>query len=221
MSVPGVDIQAVCATDMRTASIVLLYILSLSVAGYGIIGYSLIPIGALVHPDMKTDFVAHSLGVYLHVFAAAVALLLGPFQFSTRLRRDRKQVHRWMGRLYLGLGVLIGGLSGLYIAQFAYGGIVARLGFGTLAMCWLYTGWRAFHAIRHRAIDEHRKWMVRNFALAFGAVMLRLYIPVSMVAGADFSVAYPVIAWVCWVPNLVVAEWLFNSAHNKVSQPML
>jgi len=199
---------------MHATSKALILFLSLGVAAYAVIGYGVMPLGALVHPDMKADFVAHPLGVYLHVFAAAVALFLGPFQFSARLRRTRTQLHRWMGRVYLGVGVLVGGLSGLYISQFAFGGPVARLGFAALAVCWLYTGWRAFLAIRSGAIEEHRRWMVRNFSLALGAVMLRLYIPASVLAGADFAVAYPVIAWLCWLPNLLVAEWAFNTLYR-------
>lgn len=198
---------------MRFTGKLLLGFLSLGVAAYAALGYGLLPIGALVHPDMKGGFVAHPAGVYLHVFAAAVALLLGPFQFSARLRRTRTHLHRWMGRLYLGVGVLLGGLSGLYIAQFAYGGMVARLGFASLAVCWLYTGARAYLAIRGRAVDEHRKWMVRNFSLSFAAVMLRLYVPASVAAGIEFAVAYPVIAWLCWLPNLLVAETI-NSASR-------
>jgi uncharacterized membrane protein len=119
-----------------------------------------------------------------------------------------------MGRVYLGAGVLIGGLSGLYIARFAFGGPVARLGFAALAVCWLYTGMRAFQAIRSGAIDEHRKWMVRNFSLAFAAVMLRLYIPSSVLAGVDFAIAYPIIAWLCWLPNLLVAEWICRTSRD-------
>jgi uncharacterized membrane protein len=197
----------------------LICFLSLGVAAYAALGYSVMPLGALVHPDMKADFVAHPAGVYLHVFAAALALLLGPLQFSARLRQNRIHLHRWMGRVYLGLGVLVGGFSGLYISQFAYGGLVAKLGFATLAVCWLYTGWRAYLAIRHRAIDDHRKWMVRNFSLAFAAVMLRLYIPASVAVGVDFAVAYPIIAWLCWLPNLLVVEWIVNKAHHGSGQP--
>ena len=114
--------------------------------------------------------------------------------------------------MYLGAGVLVGGVSGLYLSWFAFGGPVARLGFATLAVGWLYTGARAYVAIRNRRIDEHRRWMVRNFALAFAAVMLRLYVPASVVAGADFGVAYSVIAWLCWVPNLIVAEAIVNAS---------
>lgn len=98
-------------------------------------------------------------------------------QFSSRLRRADLELHRWAGRLYLGVGVLVGGVSGLYISQFAFGGPVAGVGFAALAVCWLHTGARAFTAIRRRAVKEHRRWMVRNFSLSFAAVTLRLYIP--------------------------------------------
>lgn len=184
-----------------------LVLLSFGVALYAVLGYSLVPLGGLVHPDMRPGFVAHPAAVYLHVFAAALALLLGPAQFWNRLRRERPALHRWLGRVYLGGGVLVGGLSGLYIAQFAFGGPVARLGFAALALCWLYTGSRAYLAIRAGQVATHRRWMIRNFALSCAAIMLRLYIPASVLLGVEFVVAYAVIAWLCWVPNLLVAEW--------------
>jgi hypothetical protein len=56
--------------------------------------------------------------------------------------------------------------------------------------------------------------MVRNFSLALAAVTLRLYIPAFVIAGADFAIAYPVIAWLCWVPNLFIAEWRFNASRT-------
>lgn len=203
---------------MRLTGLLLLSVLALGVAGYAVVGYSVMPLGSLVHPEMKSDFVVHPVGVYCHVFASAVALLLGPFQFSARLRRTRLRLHRWMGRVYLGVGVLLGGLSGLYLAAFAFGGPAASLGFAALALCWLYSGWRAYLAIRRGLIDEHRKWMVRNFSLAFAAVTLRLYLPAALVAGVDFAVAYPVIAWLCWLPNLLAAEWLCKTAYQPLSQ---
>ncbi|MBL8384643.1 MAG: DUF2306 domain-containing protein [Burkholderiales bacterium] len=160
---------------------------------------------------MQPDFSAHPAGVYTHVFAAALALLLGPLQLSARLRRARPGLHRWTGRAYLGIGVLVGGASGLYIAQYAFGGPWARLGFAALAACWLASGWLAYRAIRAGDIDAHRRWMMRNFALSFAAVMLRLYIPASLAAGVDFATAYRIVAWICWLPNLAVAEWLIRS----------
>ena len=200
---------------MRSISNGLLYFLTLGVAGYAVFAYGFLPLGSLVHPDMKANFLAHSTGIYTHAFASIVALTLGPFQFSTRLRQKNTNVHRWLGRTYLTVGVLLGGLSGLYLSQYAFGGSVAQLGFAALAVLWLYTGLRAYLAVRRGAIAEHRKWMVRNFSLTFAAVTLRLYLPASMAAGVEFSLAYSIIAWLCWVPNLALAEWLYNTAHNK------
>jgi uncharacterized membrane protein len=142
-----------------------------------------------------------------------LTLALGPFQFLPRLRNRHQNVHRWMGRFYL-FGVLAGGVGGLYLALFSYGGLITHLGFGALAVLWLATGLLAYRAIRARRIEVHRQWMTRNFALTFAAVMLRLWIPASEAAGISFDVAYPVVAWLCWVPNLVVAEGLFLAARR-------
>jgi len=204
---------------MRLASFVALVLLSLGVVAYAVGVYGLMPLGALVHPDMRATFQAHPIGIYAHVSASVVALALGPFQFSSRLRASRIQLHRWSGRAYLGVGVLLGGLSGLYMSLHAFGGVISRLGFGCLALAWLFTGLRAFLAIRARDVASHRLWMVRNFALTFAAVMLRLYLPASMVTGVAFELAYPVIAWLCWLPNVVLAEVLFNRTHNPSLQP--
>jgi hypothetical protein len=54
--------------------------------------------------------------------------------------------------------------------------------------------------------------MIRSFALTFAAVTLRLYLPASQIAGMPFPAAYSAIAWLCWVPNLLVAEWFIRAA---------
>ncbi len=205
---------------MRLARFVVLVVLSLAVAGYAIAVYGFLPVGALVHPDMRATFAAHPVGIYAHVFGAAVALALGPFQFSSTLRDRRPVLHRRIGRLYLGVGVLVGGLAGLFMAFHAFGGLPSRLGFACLAVAWLFSGSRAYLAIRARDFTAHRRWMVRNFALTFAAVTLRLYLPASVALGAAFDVAYPIIAWLCWLPNLIAAELLFNrTTHPIIERP--
>lgn len=178
----------------------------LGVAAYGFYAYAFMPMGSAVHPDMRDAFVSNATAIYIHVFAGVLALALGPLQFSGGIRQGLPALHRWGGRIYLGVGVLAGGLAGLYIARHAHGGVVSAAGFSLLALLWLYTGLRAWLSIRAGDIAGHRKWMVRNFSLTLAAVTLRLYIPVSVMAGIEFVVAYQVIAWLCWVPNLVVAE---------------
>lgn len=193
----------------------LLYFLSIGVAGYAVIAYLVFPLGSLVHPEMQANFELNRVGIYTHVFASAVALFLGPFQFSAFIRKNYLNLHRWVGRIYLVVGVLVGGLSALYMSFFAFGGVVAEFGFAMLGIIWLYTGLKAFLAVRQGDISEHRKWVIRNFSLTLAAVTLRLYLPASMVAGIEFSMAYPVIAWLCWVPNLLLAECKIYGLHKK------
>lgn len=181
-------------------------LLCLLVSAYAAFVYGVLPFGSLVHPDMREAFQANALAIRMHVFASLAALALGPLQFSERLRRARPRLHRIAGRLYLGIGVGVGGLSALYLSQHAHGGAIGRAGFALLALAWLYTGLQGYRAIRRGDVAAHREWMSRNFALTFAAVTLRLYLPLSVALGVPFDLAYPAIAWLCWVPNLVAVH---------------
>lgn len=199
---------------MKTLGWLLIALLSLLVAVVALASYTLLPLGANLPDVMRLSFLSHKTVVYTHIFSAVIALLLGPVQLLPAVRRRFPKFHRVCGRLYLGVGVLIGGTAGLYMSAFAFGGPVAKAGFAGLAVSWLYTGWRAFQTIRQGRVDEHRRWVLRNFALTFAAVMLRLYLPLSGVAGIAFGQAYPFIAWLCWVPNLVFVERVFNRRRS-------
>lgn len=160
--------------------------------------------------QQKAVYTAHMTMLITHIIASMLAILIGPFQFLPGIRKGRwLKVHRWLGRSYM-LSILFGGVSGLYMAQFAHGGIISEAGFGTLAILWLYSGYRAYRHIRNKDLEAHRQWMIRNYALTFAGVMLRVWAPVSVGLGADFTTAYVIIAWACWVPNLFVAEWMIR-----------
>lgn len=163
--------------------------------------------------ELAPSLHAHGFALTLHIVGAIVTLVVGPFQFLTRLRNRHLRVHRILGRLYL-LGVLAGGLGGLYyLAAFSYGGLTTHVAFGSLAVVWLATGVLAYRMARTRQIVEHRRWMIRNFALTFAAVTLRLWLPGLEISGVSFDIAYPIVAWLCWVLNLAVAEILIRASQ--------
>ena len=158
--------------------------------------------------QQKMVYTAHMTMLILHIVGAMLAILIGPFQFLPGIRKGRLlKVHRWLGRTYL-LSILVGGVGGLYMAQFAYGGLITQSGFATLATLWLYSGFMAYKHIRNKDLEQHREWMTRNYALTLAGVMLRVWAPLSDAVGIDFLVAYRVIGWLCWVPNLLVAQWI-------------
>ncbi len=165
----------------------------------------------------RETFAAH-LPIFLaHVLGGTVALVLGPWQFWTRLRDRRLKLHRWLGRVYL-VAILVGGAAGLYMAAFAFGGLPARIGFAGLAVMWLTTGVMAYRRVRQGDYEAHREWMIRNYALTFAAVTLRLWLPLLMLLGFPFVTAYTSVAWLAWVPNLIAVE-LYIAGRKAKRKP--
>lgn len=197
----------------KTLPWVLIALLATLVGVYPI--YYIIAAGS--HPGLLQSkspaLLAHQVylaAFYTHIIFGGIAILIGWIQFSQKLRLRNVRLHRTVGKIYV-LSVALSSLAALSIAGWATGGWVSGLGFAMLAAVWLYTDFRAYFSIRRLAIDEHRDWMVRNYALTLAAVTLRIYLPLATAAmHIDFVPAYKVIAWMCWVPNMVVAEILVS-----------
>ncbi|MFJ6385058.1 DUF2306 domain-containing protein [Kitasatospora sp. NPDC092039] len=154
----------------------------------------------------RATYLSHQVPLGIHVFGAVTALALGPWQFSGRLRARLPRWHRRIGATYL-LACLVGGVGALWLAPVAYGGALSGAGFAGLAAAWLVTGGAGLRAVLDGRVADHRRWMIRSFALTSAAVTLRLMLLAATTAGLDFRASYTAIAWLCWVPNLVLACW--------------
>lgn len=142
----------------------------------------------------------------LHITAASFALAFGSIQIIPAVRKRYLNVHRWLGRLYA-LAVLCGGLSGFLIA-FHIDGVIGTVGFAVLAVIWLITTGQAVRLARAHQVPAHRRWMICSFALTFAAVTLRLQLAVFIFGvGMSYEQVYPLLAWSCWVPNIIFALW--------------
>ena len=53
--------------------------------------------------------------------------------------------------------------------------------------------------------------------MTLAAVTLRIYLPLSQIAGIPFEEAYPAISWMCWVPNLIFVEWFMIEKTRKAA----
>lgn len=173
----------------------------------------------LLHPPQTTAQALHNpLGVpwlFIHIAGAVTALVLGSLQFLPALRRGAGPPHRWIGRVYV-LGCLVGGAAGLILAPGSSAGPIASAGFGSLALLWIAVnllGWRA--AVQGRFV-QHRRWMIRSWALTLAAVTLRLYLPLVIALDLPFLPWYRAIAFLAWVPNLIAAElWLRRTVRSR------
>lgn len=202
-------------TMLRKLGWSMMTVTSLLVAAYALV---LLFVPDLRPPLLREHMATHALALYLHLGGAAIAMAAGPFQMNRRLRTRFTRVHRLTGRFYVA-GVLIGGLGSLPLALASQGGVIAHAGFLALGVLWIGTTAEGFRRILRRDIEGHRRSMVRSWALTFAAVTLRFYLPGSILLDLPYQAAYAVIAWLCWVPNALVAELYLLRRRTPVRTP--
>ncbi len=156
-------------------------------------------------PAQLDNFSQRRVALSLHAFGGAIALLAGPLQFVPGFRGRNWNRHRFLGWIYCG-AVLLGWCASLWIAPHAQTGWIASAGFLALGAAWIVTTGLAVRFILRGDAIRHRRWMIRSFALTAAAITLRMYLPVIFVFHWPFSIGYPAIAWLCWVPNAVGVE---------------
>jgi uncharacterized membrane protein len=174
-----------------------------------VVGYAvgLLWVPGLRPPFLQARIAEAPLAVFGHIAAGAIALAIGPFQLSSRLRTRRLQLHRWMGRAYM-ISVVTGGVAAIALARMSMGGVPAHVGFGLLGVLWVFTALLAYQRIKVYDIADHRRWMIRSYSLAFAAVTFRIYLAIGLeMLRLPIDQVYPTVTWLCWVPNLIVAEW--------------
>lgn len=155
-------------------------------------------------------------GFYIHIISGGLALLIGWLQFNDNLRTRNAKFHKTIGKVYL-ISVLMSAVAAFCIAFYATGGIIASLGFISLALIWFFSTMDAYLSIRNGKVHRHQKMMIYSYAACFAAVTLRIWLPLLNAYYGDFTTAYRIVAWVCWVPNILVAFIIINKKFNTES----
>jgi hypothetical protein len=187
--------------------------LSVGIAVYAM-RYAAVPANIWLGVD---EGIRHTIGLVpvqalAHMIFGPIALFAGAFQFLPQLRTRRPRLHRWTGRIYM-IACLISGAGALATAPFASGGPIAGFGFGLLAICWLTSNIGGWRAALQRRFNDHRIWMRFSYAMTFGAVTLRLQIPIGMMflGFHSYTEMSPWLAYTAWIPNVIVVAlytWL-------------
>jgi len=128
----------------------------------------------------------------------ACALLLGPMQFSDRLRRRFTKFHRVVGRFYVA-GVFAAAPLGFYIQHFEerLGGTRSfSFAAATDAALWMFTPAIALIFILRGNVQQHRQWMTRSFAVAIVFLEVRVVGGVTGWENLSQSVSETIV-WMC------------------------
>jgi hypothetical protein len=205
----------------------------LIVLGLVTVGMVVYLLSAYVPPDMGTSRIPprstlHYVLLVTHIFTAAVAALAGIMQFWPWLRSRHPAVHRWSGRAYFFLGVFPSSIVAIPVAVLGPFGSANQAALVMLDVLWIITGVAGYRAIRQRRYADHRRWMIRNYALTFGAIASRFWIPVMVLAtvpqatsvaygGDTAAIGHDIAsgsAWLGLAVNLLIAEYYIQRRYG-------
>lgn len=146
---------------------------------------------------------------FVHVYMSLWALLAGFTQFSGTIREYYPKLHRIFGYIYVTDVILVTGPAGLLMGFYANGGVPSKISFVTLAILWITFTATALVKVRNRDYLAHRNFMIRSYALTLSAVTLRAW-KWSITNSFELPPmdVYRAVAWLGWVPNLAIAEFL-------------
>lgn len=166
----------------------------------------------------KQDYVGNPIwkaAFYIHVFSAVIALLAGFSQFSSYVLHQHRALHRLFGKLYVATILLINVPAGMILAVYANGMLPGRVAFVLLDSLWFWFTLKAYLCARRRDIVQHKRYMIRSYALTFSAITLRTW---KLILSNSFDLdpvqLYMMDAWLGFVPNLLVAEWIIRSRRR-------
>jgi uncharacterized membrane protein len=172
---------------------------------------------------LDAGFSRHATLTLAHILPGLAFVALGPFQFMPILRRRRPALHRWAGRVFV-LAALIVGVTALGMSpQMAIGGALETAATFTFGAIFLYSLVRGFTAIRARRVAEHRRWMIRAYAvgLAVGAVrpIVGIFFATSRLTGLTPRDFFGIAFWLGFTLSLAAAEtWIRKGAIGKPTQ---
>lgn len=211
---PGRKVKNLCAS--RTA----LGVVGVLSAGVALFSYRYLLNVGFRPPTILANLFA-KLWLNVHIAGAATALLIGPLNYVGIIRRRFPMAHRWIGRTYI-CSCLLGAVGGAVIAFGTFAGPIAVSGFFLLDACWIVANLQGWRMARARRFGGHRAWMIRSFAMTFGAVNLRVYLQLAMLLHLPFLESYRVITFLAWMPNLLLAEIYirYTASTRDVRKPL-
>lgn len=153
---------------------------------------------------------------YTHVISSTFCLLAGFTQFFKSFIVTKW--HRLYGKFYVIVVLGLAAPSGLIMSFFANGGITSIVAFLMLSILWIFSTIMALVTVKQKKFVKHGAWMFISYALALSALTLRAWkwgftnlyeidlTPIEL---------YRLVAWLGWVPNLIVALFLIKIGVHK------
>jgi uncharacterized membrane protein len=171
---------------------------------------------------LRQRYAPYAALMFAHGVPGVLALFLGPFQFSNRLRLRFIRLHRAIGRTYVGSAFIAAPLAIVVSILIPIPGLLPA----TLVHsgCWIVTTAAALYCVLTGRIQQHREWMMRSYPFAAVFVITRTFgqIPAIQRMGLEGNVAvvWTSVALAGIVPSFLIA-WQAMPARKRVAKPQI
>lgn len=157
---------------------------------------------------LDAGFARHAALTFVHILPGALFLILTPLQFNRRIRDKHRQVHRWMGRILVVSGLIIGASALVMSYTMNIGGPNETTATTLYAIVFLFCLTKAYRHIRRKEVARHREWMIRAYGVGLGVATTR------PIVGAFFAARrltphefFGIAFWLGFTTTFLVAEW--------------
>jgi uncharacterized membrane protein len=177
--------------------------------------------GSSEFAGLDAHFAAKAAITLLHIVPSLLFVLLVPLQFVSSLRRRRPRLHRWTGRVIVGLGVVLG-ISALWLSAHPVGGLAegtATIFFGCF---FLFSLGKAWWHIRNGRVQLHREWATRMTAIALGVATTRpimgVFFATRRLTGLTPHQFFGPAMWLGLVSTYLAGEAWINHTRSRTTQ---
>jgi len=154
--------------------------------------------------------------LWFHAVLAVPPLVIGPWLFLTQFREKHLRWHRYLGQVYV-ICCFLSAVTSLPLGLANETGVLPRVGFSSLAICWFSFTYIAYRAARQKKFAVHRVWMMRSYACTYAFVNVKMYFLIRLFLGVEHSYYALQVLQSCfsWTTNLLVVEvYLAASTYN-------
>lgn len=168
---------------------------------------------------LDAGFARHLVLTLIHILPGALFLVLAPLQFVPSIRRNHLQIHRWMGRVLVVCGLIIGASALIMSYTMNIGGPNETAATTLFAIVFLICLVKAFVHIRRKNVARHREWMIRAYGVGLGVATTR------PIVGAFFAFRrltprefFGIAFWLGFTITFLVAEaWVDYTRQRDVA----
>ena len=182
----------------------------LGLAGFSVLFSTEYPLLIHTSDPYRAELIRQRFFIVPHAVFALTAMLIGPFQFSTRFRQRHLARHRLMGKVYVICIAITAPIAiALGFRSAALSGYPMAIANTFMAACWFLCTFAAFLTARNRHITAHRQWMVKSYCFTLNFIFTRVlnfwpaYANLSNAGFAD-------VLWGLTIAYLLLPDLYFN-----------